>query len=65
MNPVRANMTKNPAQYRWSSYRSNAQGKDNPLVTPHPIYRQLGRTREARCDAYKALLRAHIDAEDL
>jgi putative transposase len=65
LNPVRANMTNNPAQYRWGSYRCNAQGKDNKLITPHSIYQQLGRTLEARCNAYKALFSAHIDAEDL
>jgi putative transposase len=65
LNPVRANMTNNPAQYRWSSYRFNAQGKDNKLITPHPVYRQLGRSLDARCDAYKSLFSAHIDPEDL
>lgn len=65
LNPVRADMTKKPSQYRWSSYRFNAQGKENKLITAHPIYRQLGRTRAAQCDAYKALFSAHVDANDL
>jgi putative transposase len=26
MNPVRAGMVEHPAEYRWSSYRANAQG---------------------------------------
>ncbi|HMV21701.1 MAG TPA: transposase [Rhodocyclaceae bacterium] len=26
LNPVRASMAANPAEYRWSSYRANAQG---------------------------------------
>jgi putative transposase len=65
LNPVRATMVKNPSQYRWSSYRYNAQGKDNPRIKPHVLYQALGRTRKARCEAYKALFSAHIDAEDL
>ena len=65
LNPVRANMVNNPSQYRWSSYRCNAQGKDNTLITPHPLYRQLGRTLKARCDAYKALFNAPVDVDDL
>jgi len=27
LNPVRANMVAHPAEYRWSSYRANAQGE--------------------------------------
>jgi putative transposase len=65
LNPVRASMVSNPSQYRWSSYRRNAQGKDDHLITPHELYQRLGRTVDARCDAYKALFRAHIDEEDL
>jgi putative transposase len=65
LNPVRANMTKTPAQYRWSSYRANAQGKDDTLITPHALYLSLGRTKASRMEAYKALFKAHIDEEDL
>jgi putative transposase len=65
LNPVRANMTKTPAQYRWSSYRANAQGKDDTLITPHALYLSLGRTKASRMEAYKALFKDHIDEEDL
>jgi len=65
LNPVRANMVSNPSQYRWSSYRYNAQGQDNLLITPHELYQRLGRTLKERCEAYKALFRAHVDEEDL
>jgi putative transposase len=34
-NPVRANMVRHPREYRWSSYRSNAEGKTDALVAPH------------------------------
>lgn len=42
LNPVRAGMVVHPAEYRWSSYRANAQAEENELLTPHEIYRGLG-----------------------
>ena len=33
LNPVRAEMVSHPAEYRWSSYRANAQGEVNALVS--------------------------------
>ncbi len=65
LNPVRANITKRADQYRWSSYRANAQGKDDSLITPHPLYLGLGKTKACRLDAYKALFKVHIDEEKL
>jgi len=38
LNPVRAAMVASPAQYRWSSYRCNAVGKTDTLITPHVQY---------------------------
>lgn len=35
LNPVRAGMVADPARYRWSSYRANALGEADTLVTPH------------------------------
>lgn len=63
LNPVRADMVNTPSQYRWSSYRANGQGKPDTVLTPHPLYQQLGRTPQARREAYKALFKAHIDQE--
>ena len=54
-NPVRAGLAPDPAAYRWSSYRANALGEDDPLVTPHPHYYALGRSPELRRAAYAAL----------
>jgi len=65
LNPVRANMVKSPAHYRWSSYRTNAQGKQDRLVTPHDEYLGLGRTRQLCFDAYKALFASHVEDTDL
>lgn len=61
LNPVRANMVRSPAHYRWSSYRHNGQGKEDALVTYHAIYKALGKTGASRQEAYKALFKAHLD----
>ena len=54
-NPVRAGLAPHPGAYPWSSYRANALGEDDGLVTPHPHYYSLGRSAEARRAAYTAL----------
>jgi len=54
MNPVRAGLARNPADYRWSSHRANALGEADPLLTPHALYFALGRGTPERCAAYAA-----------
>ena len=54
-NPVNAQLVTRLGAYRWSSYRANALGREDALVTPHPLYYALGRTPEARQAAYRAL----------
>ena len=65
LNPVRAGMVEVPGEYAWSSYRANAYGRPDPLLTPHPEYAGLGGSREARQSAYRELFREHIADEDL
>ena len=48
LNPVRANMVSHPSDYPWSSYAFNALGKENALLTPHPLYLALGRDETKR-----------------
>jgi len=38
LNPVNAGMVSDPRDYRWSSYRANAEGTRDPLIEPHPVY---------------------------
>ena len=61
LNPVRAGMIKLPSMYRWSSYQSNAQGKHDIVVTPHPLFNELGSNSSERMEAYKSIFKAHID----
>jgi putative transposase len=63
LNPVRAGMVSHPRQYRWSSYRTNGEGKASEIITPHEQYDRLGRAAQARQEAYRTLFRAHMDDE--
>jgi putative transposase len=54
LNPVRAGIVARAQDYRWSSYRANALGAHDALVTPHACYYALGRTPEQRRAAYRA-----------
>ena len=38
LNPVRAGMVSDPGDYPWSSYRANALGQANVILSPHPLY---------------------------
>jgi putative transposase len=63
LNPVRAGVVRQPADYRWSSYRVNGQGTRSRLVVPHEEYLRLGTNAPDRCEAYRALLREQLDAD--
>ena len=61
-NPVRAGLATRPDEYRWSSFRSNAEGRPDPLVQRHRVYLELGRWKSTRCDAYRALFETPLGA---
>lgn len=61
LNPVRAGMVEHPAEYRWSSYRANAQGEACRLLTPHPEYLALDGNESRRRDAYRDLFRYELE----
>lgn len=63
LNPVRASMVDEPADYIWSSYQINALGKESELCEPHSIYLGLGKTKEQRLNCYRSLFQIHIDGE--
>src|SRR3989337_1948027 len=48
LNPVRAGIVKDPRDYRWSSYRAYAYGKENSLVDEHAIYWELSKDESDR-----------------
>ena len=61
LNPVRAGMVAHPGEYRWSSYRANAQGEADKLISPHPGYESLGSDLDVRLAAYRDLFRFELD----
>ena len=61
LNPVRAGMVVHPAEYRWSSYRANAQNEHDALLKPHPLYEALGIDAAARQAAYRELFRYELE----
>lgn len=60
LNPVRAGMVAHPSEYPWSSYRRNALGQPNEIMTPQLEYQRLGKTDEERQAAYRQLFKHHI-----
>jgi putative transposase len=56
-------MVQAPRGYRWSSHAANAYGKADALLTPHDLYRGLGRTAASRIEAYRDLFREALDPE--
>lgn len=61
LNPVRAGMVSRPGEYPWSSYRGNAVGEEDSLITHHECYLALGRTADERCSAYRDLFGHHSE----
>jgi putative transposase len=65
LNPVRAGLVSNPADYRWSSYRSNGLGFRDALVVQHPLYLSLGQSADCRQESWRALCSEAICSKDL
>ena len=65
LNPVRAGLVSDPADYRWSSYRSNALGVDDRLIAPHSLYASLGESAACRQQGWRELCREAIPQEEL
>jgi len=61
LNPVRASMVEKPDEYRWSSYRANAYGRTNPILTPHPLYLALGKDSKQRARRYREGFKEVLD----
>ncbi len=59
LNPVRARMTDAPAAFRWSSCAGLCGVRDDPLLTPHAVQRELGG------EGYGLMLGEAISDDDL
>ncbi len=65
LNPVRAKIVADPADYRWSSYAHHIGVQSDPLITDHPLYWALGNTPFEREAAYKELVHQALSAEEI
>jgi putative transposase len=63
LNPVRAGLVGDPGDYPWSSHGHYVGRRHDRLITPHPLYWELGNTPFARDAAYADLVRSGITAE--
>ena len=68
--PVRSKIEKSPKNYQWSSYRTNAHGKDAEVkITPHESYSALVQWSDKNDkdvqEGYKQLFRDQINEEEL
>ncbi|GAC1406381.1 MAG: transposase [Burkholderiaceae bacterium] len=63
LNPVRAGVTDQPADYPWSSYRHHVGIAPDPLISEHAVYWALGNTPFAREAAYRHLSDQEMSTE--
>ena len=60
LNPVRAGMVAQPADYAWSSHGHYTGQRTDKLITPHPLAWELGNTPFAREAAYASLVQGGL-----
>jgi putative transposase len=58
LHPVRAEMVEHLLNCPWSSYHHNSDGKE--CLQPHRLYNQLGKNKNVRTKAYRALFEGHL-----
>ena len=63
LNPVRAGLVAQAGDYAWSSHGHYIGRKTDKLITPHPLYWELGNTPFAREAAYADLVRAGVSEQ--
>lgn len=65
LNPVRAAITDDPADYRWSSCQTNLGRRPASALQPHPAFLALGFDDRNHADTYRDLLYETLDADTL
>lgn len=65
LNPVRAGMVTEPAEYIWSSYATHTAGQRTRMWTAHPEYLSLGTTETIRQNVYKNQFEAELGKDVL
>jgi putative transposase len=65
LNPVRAKLVADPADWRWSSYRRHAYGEPDRVVSVHSYYDDLAATAERRRSCYRHGFRDALTEKEL
>ncbi|HWS78244.1 MAG TPA: transposase [Thermomonas sp.] len=65
LNPVRARITDDPTEYRWSSCAALCGHRDDPLLSLSPAQAALGGNAGDRARAYRRLLSEAISEDEL
>ncbi len=60
LNPVRAGMVAQAADFPWSSYGHYVGQRSDKLITPHPVVWEIGNTPFAREAAYARLIQGGL-----
>lgn len=63
LNPVRAGLAADPADYQWSSYRAHALGQEPAMWKPHAEYLALGATSAAREAVWRQFFAEPLSAQ--
>jgi putative transposase len=63
LNPVRAGLVTHAREYPWSSHGHYIGQRQDRLITPHPLYWDLGNTPFAREAAYDELVNAGLSID--
>ena len=63
LNPVRAGMVAQAADYLWSSHGHYIGRQNEAWLSPHPLYWEMGNTPFAREAAYAAMVQAGVNQE--
>jgi putative transposase len=63
LNPVRAGIATTPGAYAWSSFRCNASGVRNEMLTTHPVLLALGAEPGLRARSYRGLFESALPDE--
>jgi putative transposase len=65
LNPVRAGMVERPESYRWSSFRCNALGEKDGLITTHPSLGILAHEAGQQARRYREFVADGIADQEL
>lgn len=65
LNPVRASLVNKPSDYKWSSHLANAFGKEDVLISPHPLYLSLATHENTRRELYRDLFTITLSDKDI